>query len=636
MSKIWHKIQGSITAADSAKSIDKRKWELAQMFLEGRQHISYDRNLAKYVTARAQAGKQQVTINLILNIYRNIVARLTTAYPSIRIVPASPLADDIVKAKASETAIRYWWQQSEMKQVLQKCIQDLLICGNAGLFQFYDPDAKEVKIRHVSPYDFFFEKNSSGMEDSTFVAIRSYVTKEQLQEDFPNKAEELQGVSYATNTTSQYTHPVPEDRVELYETYLLKGKDKGRYALMVGSTVLFEGRTPDNIIPFQHIRYTSVPDKMWGMSLIYPLIELQALYNKARALVMENAAVMTNPKWLIPTTAGVSPNAITSQPGEKIFYNPAGGVPQQIGMAPMPGYVFQNISSIQQEMLDISGIHSTTLGKRTVGIQSGKAIQAIAEQDLSQLVFTQNNIEYACKDVAEVVLTFMKAFYKESKMTRMLDAYGGIIFKEVKNTDYVDTPEVFIESGSLFQHQAEGKDKKVLEMLQLQLITKEEAMAALSFSTGSTFALEKMAAMTHAQQILEAAIEGAEVEVYATDDLQVFQKVFADFMRLPDFYNLEQERQDYLSDVFVSMVEFSQALATGKQSLRDKVFPSIPKGSDESSIPKIALNQQSPVSSTQVLEEAADGLQVQKMVQAANSLRAVPNSNLEGNAEGGV
>jgi len=634
MKSKWHKLRADIDAGESEKSLEKRKWELAQLFLEGRQHISYDRSLSKYVTARAQAGKQQVTINLILNIYRNIVARLTTAYPAIRIVPASPLTEDIVKAKASETAIRYWWEQSEMKEVLQRCIQSLLVTGNAGLFEYYDPERECIKVKHVSPYDLFFEKYSSGMEDSNFVAVRQYVTKEQLKQDFPEKAEELDGVTYATNTTSQYTHPIPEDRVELYEVYLLKGKDRGRYALMSGSTVLFEGRTPNNVIPVQHIRYTTVPNKMWGMSLIYPLIELQAMYNKARGLIMENALLMTNPKWLIPTTAGVAPNAITSQPGEKIFYNPAGGTPQQIGMAPMPGYVFTNVASIQGEMLDISGIHSTSLGKRTVGIQSGKAIQAIAEQDLSQLVFTQNNIEYACKDLAQTVLCFMKAFYKKSRMTKMLDAYGGIVFKQVKNTDYVDNPEVFIEAGSLFQHQAADKDKKVLEMVQMGLISKEDALSALSFSTGSTFALEKMAAMTHAQQILDAAVDGAQVEVYATDDLGVFIKVFSDYMRLPDFYNLDQERQDYVSDVFVSMVEFQQQLSQGQASLRDKVFPSFPKPAGAEQIPVEAIKQQSPVAAGQVLGEAANNMQAEKMVRAANSLRALPGQ--EGNAEGGM
>lgn len=632
---IWHKVRADIDAAESEKSIEKRKWELAQLFLEGRQHISYDRNLSKYVTAKAQAGKQQVTINLILNIYRNIVSRLTTAYPSIRVIPASPLADDIVKAKASETAVRYWWTQNEMKQVLQEAIQSLLVTGNAGLFEYYDPEKECVKVKHISPYDLYFEKYSNGMEDSRFVAVRTYVTKEQLKEDFPSKAEELETVSYASNVTSEYTHPVPEERVELYEVYLLKGKDRGRYALMCGSTVLFEGRTPNNIIPVQHIRYTSVPDKMWGISLIYPLIELQAMYNKARGLVMENALIMTNPKWLIPTTAGVAPNAITSQPGEKIFYNPAGGTPQQIGMAPMPNYVFQNVSSIQAEMLDISGIHSTSLGKRTVGIQSGKAIEAISEQDLSQLVVTQNSIEYACKDLAQVVLVYMKAFYKKTRMTKMLDGYGGIIFKEVKNTDYVDSPEVFIEAGSLFQDQAADKDKKVLEMLQLQLITKEEAVSALSFSTGSTYALEKMASMSHAEQILRAAVAGAEIEVYATDDLDIFVKVFSDYMRLPEFYELDEEKQSYVSDVFVSMVEFKQALMQGQVGLRDKVFPHFPKPAGEKDIPIQALQQQSNQAAQQVIGEAGNNIETERTIRAATNLRAVPQLT-EGSVEGGM
>ena len=300
-------------------------------------------------------------------------------------------------------------------------------------------------------------------------------------------------------------------------------------------------------------------------------------------------------------------------------------------MAPIPNYVFSSIASIQAEMLDISGIHSTSLGKRTVGIQSGKAIEAIAEQDLSQLVFTQNSIEYACKDVATAVLIFMKEFYTKEKMTKMLDSYGGIVFKKVKNTDYVDDPEVFIESGSLFQHQAADKDRKVLEMLQMGLITKEEAMSALSFSTGSTFALEKMASMSHAQDILNAAKEGMEVEVYATDDLAVFTKVFTDFMRMPDFYSLSEERQEYISDVMVSMVEFQQALQQGGVSLRDKVFPAQPR-SDAQMFKQVA-QQESPVAKQQTIAEAGNAMDEQNKLRLVQSMRAV-SPLIEGNAEG--
>jgi len=105
-------------------------------------------------------------------------------------------------------------------------------------------------------------------------------------------------------------------------------------------------------------------------------------------------------------------------------------------------------------------------------------------------------------------------------------------------------------------------------------------------------------------------------------------------MRLPDFYNLDQERQDYVSDVFVSMVEFQQQLSQGQASLRDKVFPSFPKPAGAEQIPVEAIKQQSPVAAGQVLGEAANNMQAEKMVRAANSLRALPGQ--EGNAEGGV
>jgi hypothetical protein len=158
---------------------------------------------------------------------------------------------------------------------------------------------------------------------------------------------------------------------------------------------------------------------------------------------------MSNPKWLIPKTAGVNPNSITNRPGEKVFYNQAGGTPTQVGAAPLPSHIFDNITRLQSEMMDVSGIHSTTLGKRAVALQTG---------DRSQLQITMQNIEEAVKNLAECIIMLMKEHYNEPRMVRMMDGLGKLIFKELQNTDIVNNPEVFIEAGSLFRNEALDKN----------------------------------------------------------------------------------------------------------------------------------------------------------------------------------
>jgi hypothetical protein len=44
---------------------------------------------------------------------------------------------------------------------------------------------------------------------------------------------------------------------------------------------------------------------------------------------------------------------------------------------------------LQSEMQDVASIHAVSLGKRAVGLTSGKAINALAENDMSQLTRDQ-------------------------------------------------------------------------------------------------------------------------------------------------------------------------------------------------------------------------------------------------------
>jgi hypothetical protein len=102
-------IGSQIEASRSDKMTYGRVWDLCTMFLEGRQWLDFDRDRAAYlINQRSRPdGSQRQTVNLLLNIYRNIMARLTLSYPSIAVIPASPSNDDIIKAKSSEIALQY-------------------------------------------------------------------------------------------------------------------------------------------------------------------------------------------------------------------------------------------------------------------------------------------------------------------------------------------------------------------------------------------------------------------------------------------------------------------------------------------------------------------------------------------------
>ena len=570
--------------------------------------------------------------SLILNLWRSVVARLATSYPNVSVIPATPNYDDISKAEASEIALRYYWSQEDLKKVLQDAIEWLVSTGNAGLHTYYDADKKKVCSKAISPYDLFFEKGATSLEESDWVAIRSFVKKGTLKAAYPEKKKQIDNLStssgdYTTTKDGETgSYSVPPNRVEVFDVYW---KD-GRYAVLTNDFYLFKGEFPEGCFPVQHLRYTEIPNRLWGVGLIQPLIDLQNSYNKFRNQILDNVELMSNPKWLIPKTAGVSAQAITNAAGEKVYYNPAGGKPEQVAGTPIPAYVLDNIQRVQAEMMDVSGIHSVSIGKRAVGVVSGKGIEALQQGDASQLQLTQQSIEQGVKKLAETVLVMMKNYYNEPTFMRMLDNSGGAVFREIKDEDIVDFPEVFIEANSLFRNELPDRDAKVLEMLQLGLIDPATALKEISFKTGGmTQMINKMGSVAEAKQLIEAIKKGAQIEIYNTDDTKTFGEVFQDYIRGDEFQTLPMPIQDYIGDVFNAMAAWGQPPEALQKLQRNKIFPVVPESGQQTGQVLTALSSQPAQLQTLqgVAQQEAKGTQYQANQAIGKLITDVPKAD---------
>ena len=606
-------IASKLSDAKNAKNTEERMWELNSRFLGGQQSLSYDRTLQSYTSHRSSTNIPN--INMILPLYKTVASKLSTSYPGIAVLPATPSMDDIAKAKATETALRYFWRSEKIDRVISQMVEYLITFGNGGFLEYWDPDKENICVKAITPFDIFYESGVCRVEDAQWVAIRQFYGRDELVELYPDFASYIE--EYSANSTAAMTQNsvqymtnnyVPPGMVDVYEVYTKSGET----GWIVGNEFIFQGQVPGGVFPFQHVKWTDIPNRLWGLSMVGPLVELQELYNKSRGMILQNASLMANPKWLIPKSAGVAPNAITSAPGEKIFYSPSGGTPQQVPAAPIPSYVIDNIRQLQTEMMDVSGIHSSTLGKRAVGIVSGKAIESLAAQDISSMQMTQTDIENACVDMAKVIITFMKYFYNKPKMYRMFDDMGGIIFSEIASTSIVDEPEVFIQAGSLFQDNAQDREARAIQLLELGLITKEEAKHRIDSRASFDDILNNLKGMQHAVEMLNAVKQGAIIDVMATDDINSMIKVFSDFIGSPEYYDLPEERRDYMYDLVTSLSvppgpEGDAALEEMKKN--KKVFP-------RATNPTLAQRQIVGMGPTAAAQTAQDAIQIAQMERA--------------------
>lgn len=564
-----------------ARRADVRAWSLNLMYLEGRQHVRWDRQGDQFATERGGSGKR-VTINHLTSIYRNMAARFEAAYPNVVCHPASPSAEDLVKAQMTQAAARHHLRVVKIPRLVSAHVRFLLTCGNAGFHTFYDPGRDVVDTEVTDPFETFFEPGIERESQSEWATIRRWFSKRALQAAYPHLAEEIEKLrtQNPSEQSRQWGRPADQiqgnlARIEVHETYF-RGGD---HVIAAGELVLWAGPNPfGDDLPIRWVRYTAVSKRFFGLSMLAPLIELQWLYNRRRQQLISNADLMGNPKMLVPRNAGIEAGAFTEKPGEKIFFNASGGRPEPLPASPLPAYVSEEVARVQSEMGDVAGVHGVSLGKRSVGVHSGVAIDALASKDTSHLDGTQEELQHAVEDTVKDALLLMKRHYTEPRWVKMMDNVGAVIWHQLNVTDIQDVPEVFIEAGSLYRDDVLDRDQKAIELFKNGLATPEETRDSLSFHAGDK-ALEEAADMSHAMDVLQAILSpdfvsgGGTVEIFRTDNLKAFKRVFEDFLRSKSFYGSPPEVQDYVRDVYVAVATGGDPVEAGRNMEGMRIWP---------------------------------------------------------------
>ena len=156
-------------------------------------------------------------------------------------------------------------------------------------------------------------------------------------------------------------------------------------------------------------------------------------------------------------------------------------------------------------------------------------------------------------------------------MVRQFNQDGGMFYKNLKDTDLSEQPDIFFEAGSLFAQTTENRERKALQMFQLQLISPEEARRAINFFGMDSQIAQTVRSYNYALDVLEAVLEGAAVEIMPTDPLKEMLEVFAEFSVSSEMEELPPEIQAAVNDVYRAVV--AQGNPQAVQELSKPLYP---------------------------------------------------------------
>lgn len=466
-------------ATDNRWTVEAQ-WRLNMAWLIGRQYTTINRGSRRLEEVPAPPWRVRYVSNRILPTWRMYLGRLSKIRPVPEAIPATGNEADMMAAKVADKLLKYVWMKEGLDK--QKAIELygwMLVCGSAFLTIWWDHDAGDpielpeavdseellsdpskgiqrlgdIRVDVVSPFEVFPDPSARTWDECRYVYHVKAVPVDILRDMFPEAAHKIHAESGLEMISSWFTDPLMyapgisrpliqpiRDHARLIEYYERPSKKYplGRHAIAAGSEnwVVIEDKLPyDHLeIPLVKFDFISIPGRFWGMSLIEQLIPIQKNLNLSKSMLIENKIALTRPKVLIPTTAEVSPDAFTTEAGEKVWYNPLGGKPEPWVPPPIPGYVLSELQMIEQDFMEVSSLHWVSRGMNPPGVRTAAGIAILQEADETPLgpVLTWN--EQSWERAAEQVIELGRQFYTEPRLVyaRLGDKVEALEFSREK------------------------------------------------------------------------------------------------------------------------------------------------------------------------------------------------------------
>lgn len=173
----------------------------------------------------------------------------------------------------------------------------------------------------------------------------------------------------------------PVDRPDLPEMQETPENPGGRYTVLAGDKVLYDGPRPvafrytSNLRLFEFVR---VPGRPSGSTPLETMLGPQRSYNKLRGQILEHTNLVSNPKFLIDKDSGIKDGQWTNEPGVGISITRRPNVPAVEWLTPpaMGSDVYRALDIAREELLDLGNLKGTQ-GEPVSPDQSGEAIKEL-------------------------------------------------------------------------------------------------------------------------------------------------------------------------------------------------------------------------------------------------------------------
>ncbi|MBR2860835.1 MAG: hypothetical protein IKB86_03265 [Clostridia bacterium] len=443
------------------------QWQLNINFFLGNQYCDILPEAGEiFQQEKAFLWQEREVYNHIAPIIESRLAKLNKVAPRVVVRAATNDEEDVQAAKVSSAILASAFQRNNMSATIKDATMWSELCGtvfykqgwvnNKGMTVGKDASGANIREGDVStvvcpPYEIYPDSQSVQdiQECSSVIHAHVYPCEfvRQLygKEVKPTETDVLSAAEFGLsggfgtrNTLLGLGEKKAENSclvLEYYEQESVKHPE-GRYIVVSGDTLLFEGELPyvngegaSRKLPFVQQNSVSRPGCLWGISVVERCIPIQRSYNAVRnrkhELLNRSAVGVLAVEEGSADVEDLAENGLA--PGKVIVYRQGADKPEMMYPGTIPDEFTREESALLEEFNLISG--TSDLMRQSVAptnVTSGTALNTIAEQDDTRLAVTADKMRDAVLVISRQWLRLFKQFASYGRIERVVGKNGKV------------------------------------------------------------------------------------------------------------------------------------------------------------------------------------------------------------------
>ena len=453
--------------------------------------------------------RHRVTLNVIQSCTDTVTARIAKNKPKATFLTTGGDWSMQQKAKRLDKFVAGQFYNSNIYEVAPKVFLDACVFGT-GFMKIYESH-NEIKVERTFPDEIYVDDLESRYADPRQMFHRKAVNKDVLIHAFPEYKDAIVSAERLEEADSHYR---AAEQCAVYEAWHLPsapGADDGKHVICIdGATLLSESWTKD-YFPFAVIRWTERLLGFFGQGLAEQLTGIQTEIATLLKNIQDQMH-LAKPKVFIEAGSQISKAHINNETWGVIEYR--NSPPQFYVPKTVSGEIFSHLDRLFNRAYEIAGISTLSAqSKKPAGLESAVALREFSDIESERFMITAQAYEKLFLDAAKQMVDLAKDMHERGEKVEVI-SHGDKDIERIKWKDInlkSDQYVMKVYPTSLLPSTPAAKLQKVIEMLQAQMLTQQEARMLLDYPDLESVNQLASASYDEINMVIEDMIEKGKV-----------------------------------------------------------------------------------------------------------------------------